>query len=154
MNRLELKILPDIVLLFTAAVMWVAARFSPPLVNLPLSARVVAAVIFCIAGLAIVQAAGLEFRRLNTSTDPLRPGTSSALATSGIYRVTRNPMYLGMTIVLLGWGLFLMNLVSLALVSFFIFYINSFQIPPEERVLADRFGDAYLAYKKKVGRWL
>lgn len=154
MNRLELKILPDVVFLFTAAVMWVAARFTPPLANLPLPARVITAVIFCVAGLAVVQAAGLEFRRLNTSTDPLRPESAAALVTSGIYRVTRNPMYLGMTIVLLGWGLFLMNLVSLGLVSFFVFYINFFQIPPEERLLAARFGDAYRTYTKKVRRWL
>ncbi len=154
MNHLELKVLPDIVFLFTAALMWVAARFTPPLANLPMPARVIIAVFFCVAGLAIVQAAGLEFRRLNTSTDPLRPGTASALATSGIYRLTRNPMYLGMTIILLGWGLFLMNFLSLGLVSFFVLYINFFQIPPEERLLAARFGDAYLSYKKKVRRWL
>jgi protein-S-isoprenylcysteine O-methyltransferase Ste14 len=154
MNRLELKILPDVVLLFTAAAMWITARLTPSLANLSLPTRVITAVIFCIAGLAIVQAAGLEFRRLNTSTDPLRPVSTSALATSGIYRLTRNPMYLGMTIVLLGWGLFLMNFVSLGLVSFFVLYINFFQILPEERILSARFGEAFAAYRKRVRRWL
>jgi protein-S-isoprenylcysteine O-methyltransferase Ste14 len=154
MNRLELKILPDVVLLFTAAGMWIAARLTPSLANLSLPTRVITAVIFCIAGLAIVQAAGLEFRRLNTSTDPLRPVSTSALATSGIYRLTRNPMYLGMTIVLLGWGLFLMNFVSLGLVSLFVLYINFFQILPEERILSARFGEAFAVYRKRVRRWL
>ncbi|MHC1782286.1 MAG: isoprenylcysteine carboxylmethyltransferase family protein [Anaerolineaceae bacterium] len=154
MKHLDLKILPDVVLLITAAVMCGAARLTPPLAGLPLLTRVIAGGIPFLLGLAIVQAAGLEFRRASTSTDPLRPGSASALVTSGIYRFSRNPMYLGMAVVLLGWGLFLMNFISLALVSFFVTYITLFQILPEERLLAARFGDVYRSYGKKVRRWI
>jgi protein-S-isoprenylcysteine O-methyltransferase Ste14 len=154
LNRLDLKILPDIVLLITAAAMWAPSRLTIPFISLPLLTRVIAGGIVFITGLAIVQAAGQEFRRANTSTDPLRPGSASALVTSGVYSFTRNPMYLGMAVVLLGWGLFLMNLISLALVSVFVLYITLFQILPEERLLAARFGDAYRSYTKRVRRWV
>jgi protein-S-isoprenylcysteine O-methyltransferase Ste14 len=153
-NRLELKIPPDYVFLTVAVLMWAAARLTRPVIDAAFALRIAIGVILLISGLAIVQAAGYAFRRASTSTDPRRPNTASALVTGGIYHYTRNPMYLGMTVVLVGWAFFLVNLLSLALACVFVIYINRFQIQPEERILTARFGEEYLSYKKEVGRWL
>ena len=74
--------------------------------------------------------------------------------TTGLYRVTRNPMYLGMLLVLFGWAVFLSNLAALLIAPLFALYITRFQIIPEERVLAEKFGAAFMAYQSQVRRWL
>jgi protein-S-isoprenylcysteine O-methyltransferase Ste14 len=72
----------------------------------------------------------------------------------GVYRWTRNPMYLGMAVLLLAWGLWLANGAALAVISLFVAYLNRFQIAPEERALQARFGDEFTAYRARVRRWL
>lgn len=84
----------------------------------------------------------------------MRPDAASTLVTSGIYRVTRNPMYLGILFALLGWGLFLSNLGSLLFCGVFVLYMSRFQIQPEERALEVKFGVAFIMYKSRVRRWL
>jgi protein-S-isoprenylcysteine O-methyltransferase Ste14 len=74
--------------------------------------------------------------------------------TSGIYGFTRNPMYLGMLFVLIGWALYLGNALALLLLPVFIFYMNRFQIEPEERVLTTLFGPEFLEYASRVRRWI
>jgi protein-S-isoprenylcysteine O-methyltransferase Ste14 len=71
-----------------------------------------------------------------------------------VYKFTRNPMYLGLLLVLFGWAIFLSNAAAFALLPGFFVYMNRFQIEPEERVLALKFGSEYAAYKAKVRRWL
>ncbi|HEV8366930.1 MAG TPA: isoprenylcysteine carboxylmethyltransferase family protein, partial [Pyrinomonadaceae bacterium] len=73
---------------------------------------------------------------------------------TGVYRFTRNPMYLGLLLTLLGWAAFLSNPASLLFVPIFVLYINRFQIKPEEQVLSSLFGAEYMAYKSRVRRWL
>jgi protein-S-isoprenylcysteine O-methyltransferase Ste14 len=84
----------------------------------------------------------------------MKPGSASVLVDGGIYRLTRNPMYLGFLVVLLGWAIFLSKLVALLPLPAFIFYMNRFQIQPEEKALAARFGQTFIAYKARVRRWL
>ena len=72
----------------------------------------------------------------------------------GLYRFTRNPMYLGMLTWLAGWGIYLGSLSPLIMLPVFIWVLTVQQIIPEETVLAEKFGDDYLAYKQKVRRWL
>ena len=84
----------------------------------------------------------------------LRPSASSALVTSGIYRRTRNPMYLGQALVLLGAMVYLQNLIALLVVPLFLVYITRLQILPEERALMARFPEAYAQYRHRVPRWL
>ncbi len=86
--------------------------------------------------------------------NPIKPGAASSLVSSGVYRFTRNPMYLGLSVTLLGWAMFLSNPLALLAVPLFVLYINRFQIDPEERVLSSLFGAEYAAYKEKVRRWL
>ena len=73
---------------------------------------------------------------------------------TGIYRFTRNPMYLGMLIVLVGWAVILANAISFALVPMFVLFMNRFQIGPEERVLSAHFSSEYVTYMRSVRRWL
>jgi protein-S-isoprenylcysteine O-methyltransferase Ste14 len=99
-------------------------------------------------------ASGMSFIKAKTTVNPMTPDETSSLVTSGIYKHTRNPMYLGCLFILIGWGLFLSNLYSLALSVGFVPYMNRFQILPEERALESIFGAEFLAYKERVRRWL
>ena len=84
----------------------------------------------------------------------MTPNASSSLVTTGIYTLTRNPMYLGFAMLLLGWGIFLANPVTLLVLPCFIGYMSRFQIVPEERALESRFGPDFHAYRMKVRRWV
>jgi protein-S-isoprenylcysteine O-methyltransferase Ste14 len=112
--------------------------------------------------IAILVAAGLvfdvlgilAFRTFRTTINPLKPERASSIVTGGVYRVSRNPMYLGMALLLLAWATYLSALWSLAGPVLYVWYITRFQIVPEERVLERMFGDEYLAYTARVRRWL
>jgi protein-S-isoprenylcysteine O-methyltransferase Ste14 len=84
----------------------------------------------------------------------MKPASASVLVDGGIYRLTRNPMYLGFLVVLLGWAIFLSNIVAFLLLPAFVYYMNRFQIKPEEKALVARFGQTFTAYKTRVHRWL
>lgn len=153
MHALELKIPPPVVALLVAAVMWGISLVTPS-VDLPASIRLFAAIAIALAGLAIAVSGALAFRRAKTTTSPLKPETTSSLVTSGVYRLTRNPMYVGLAWVLLAWAVFLTSIWTLPGPVAFILYMTRFQITPEERVLAGIFGTAYSAYQAKVRRWV
>ena len=72
----------------------------------------------------------------------------------GVYRYTRNPMYVGLACCVLAWGVYLQNFAALLGVVIFIAYMTHFQIKPEERALQEKFGDEYANFKSKVRRWL
>jgi protein-S-isoprenylcysteine O-methyltransferase Ste14 len=76
------------------------------------------------------------------------------VVTSGIYRLSRNPMYLGFLLALAGWTVFLGNIIALALLPLFVAHMNAFQIKPEERALLAKFGPAYAQYMRTTRRWL
>jgi len=153
MRALELKIPPPVVALLIGAAMWLAARYGATL-DLPFSVRVVALVVAVLAGGATALAGDLEFKRAETTINPLKPEKSTALVTSGIYRFTRNPMYVGLTLALVGWTAFLCSAWALPGPVVFVLYISRFQIAPEERVLSAKFGQAYADYRSRVRRWL
>jgi len=151
--NLELRVPPVAVFVAAALLMW-AVSWLFPVLNLALPGRVPAAILAVLIG-AIAGISGVaEFRRARTTVNPLKPETSSALVAEGIFRLTRNPMYLGLALVLLGWGIFLSNPASLAMLFVFVGYLNRFQIIPEERALESRFGTAFKAYRSRVRRWL
>jgi len=125
-----------------------------PPVELPFVVRVSIAIVLVAAGLAVGIAGVVSFRRARTTINPTKPTTTSALVSGGIYRLTRNPMYLGLALYLLGWAALLSNILALLFVPLFVCYINRFQINPEERALLALFGGEYTAYKKAVRRWL
>jgi protein-S-isoprenylcysteine O-methyltransferase Ste14 len=96
----------------------------------------------------------IQFRRAKTTINPMKAGNASSLVTGGVYRFTRNPMYFGMVLVLIGWVTFLSSPITLIFVPLFVLYINRFQIIPEERVLTWLFGAEYAEYKNQVRRWV
>ena len=148
---LEHRVPPPIVAACVGALMLGAAWVLPVFAfDVPWALGAALAGIGVVVGIADV----LQFRRARTTLNPLTPDEASALVSGGIYRWTRNPMYLGMALVLAGWGLYIGNLGALALIGLFVMYIDRFQIDPEERALQARFGDAFAAYRKRVRRWL
>ncbi|WP_330948092.1 isoprenylcysteine carboxylmethyltransferase family protein [Thermomonas sp. LB-4] len=105
-------------------------------------------------GTAVALAGVIEFRRARTTVDPMRPERASALVSSGIYRVTRNPMYLGFALILVGWIVALRCLPALPIAAVFVLYLDRVQIPPEEAALQACFGSAFDEYASRVRRWL
>ena len=96
----------------------------------------------------------VSFRASRTTINPLKPDEASALVTGGIFRFTRNPMYLGMAFVLFAWATHLGNPWLVVGPLVFALYITRFQIIPEERALLANFGELFVAYKARVRRWL
>lgn len=93
------------------------------------------------------------FFKADTTFHPLKLHETSSLVTDGMYRLTRNPMYLGLALILTGWAILLSQLTPFFLLPLFVWLINSQQIQHEERVLEEKFGDVYRAYKNRVRRW-
>ncbi len=153
MRILENRIPPPIVALVVGLAMWGIAS-STPTVPAGDSSQLIAAsaialigVFFCIAGV-------VSFRLAKTTVNPLKPEKATSLVCSGIYRVSRNPMYVGFALFLLAWAVYLASLWALPGVAGFVLYINRFQIVPEERALSALFGGEFEEYKSRVKRWL
>ena len=150
MKSLETKIPPPILAFIVILVMiWSNGGLHMPV--WPLTA---AAVLLWAAGIGMIAAAGREFRRAGTTPDPTNPDKASSILTTGIFGVTRNPMYVSLITVMLGLAFFLSSIWALAGPLVFALYIGRFQIEPEERVLAAKFGAEYEQYKTRVRRWL
>ena len=153
MHWLEHKIPPPIVALFIGAAMWGSAQISPPF-QVGEGIRVVAAIIFIVFGLAVTLLGAAAFRRAQTTLNPLKPETTSALVVNGVYRYTRNPMYVGFALALAGWAIYLSAPLTFFGPVLFVWFITYFQITPEERVLSEKFGQQFDVYQQRVRRWL
>ena len=153
MPPLELKIPPPALALAIALLMWLTSILFG-YIPVPLNDRLVAALALLVIGQGISISGIVVFRRARTTLNPFKPGAASALVTGGIYRFTRNPMYLGLLLTLLGWAAFLASPPALVFLFLYVVYINRFQIDPEERMLSSLFGADYAAYKKRVRRWV
>lgn len=152
-NGLALKIPPVALVVIVAALMWFASSATPTF-DFFLPAKLLSAVSLALIGAVTCLSGIVSFRRANTTVNPMKPNSTSSLVVSGIYRYTRNPMYLGFVLVLLGWAAFLSNVAALAFVPAFVVYMNRFQIRPEELVLASLFPHDFPAYQAKVRRWV
>ena len=153
MRTLELRVPPPVVALVVALAMWGASRkavalAAPELVRVPL------AIALAVVGAAFDVSALMTFRRAKTTINPMKPQSTSSMVDSGVYRVTRNPMYVGLAFMLCGWAVFLWSWWALLGPFVFAVYIGRFQIAPEEKALSTLFGAEYLAYKERVRRWL
>jgi protein-S-isoprenylcysteine O-methyltransferase Ste14 len=153
MQALELKIPPPVISLLIAAAMWGIALATPP-VEVPALIRVVAAITLALSGVGTAVWGVVALRRARTTANPGKPETATSLVTSGAYRFTRNPMYVGLVLGLLAWAVFVSSALAFLGPLIFISYISRFQIVPEERVLSNLFGAAFSAYQAKVRRWL
>jgi protein-S-isoprenylcysteine O-methyltransferase Ste14 len=105
-------------------------------------------------GLLLMLGAAAAFFAVRTTINPLRPARASSLVTTGLFRLSRNPIYLGDLLVLAAWGVWLGSLANVALLGVFVWYMNRFQILAEERALSRLFGERYTAYCASVRRWL
>jgi protein-S-isoprenylcysteine O-methyltransferase Ste14 len=94
-----------------------------------------------------------QFRRARTTVSPLKPETASAMVTDGVFAYSRNPMYLGLTLILGGWAFWLGALTPWLVLPVFTTAITALQILPEERALAGLFGADFAAYRRKTARW-
>src|SRR5687768_16540138 len=129
--------------------MWLGAAYFPTLnFHFPFQS-VVAGVIGLLGALACALGV-IEFRRAKTTVNPIKPNSASSLVRTGIYRRTRNPMYLGFLLILVGWATAMANVVAFVVLPGFFIYINRFQIKPEERTLTLIFGEDFKACRAKL----
>lgn len=149
---MDLKIPPLVILLVSALAQIELADYLPiySFGTLPLWIPILWWAIGCVVMLLGV----VEFRRKQTTVNPMKPDEATALVTSGIFKYTRNPMYLGMTLVLVGGTFYWSEVSTWIAVIFFIAYIHYFQIKPEERMVEQKFGESFQTYKANVRRWL
>jgi protein-S-isoprenylcysteine O-methyltransferase Ste14 len=153
MKTLEHRIPPPIVAVLISLAMWALARISPAINIDPRLRGAIAAAFFAFGG--CVAAMGmLAFRRARTTINPVKVEDASSIVTSGIYRRTRNPMYVGLTSLLLGWTVFLAAPLALLGPLVFVLFTARFQIIPEERALTLKFGRDFTDYQARVRRWL
>ncbi len=106
------------------------------------------------AGGVLAVPAIVSFLLAKTTIFPHKPHEARKLIVTGVNAVSRNPMYLGLLLVLIAWAIYLSNIASFLPLPFFVAYLNQFQIMPEERALADKFGSEYEEYRMRVRRWL
>lgn len=152
-QKLELKVPPAALVLITGALMWLGA-WSVPRLGLHVPGRSSIAGGIALVGALVIILGVVSFRRAKTTVNPMKPESASSLVVGGIYRVTRNPMYLGFLLILLGWAAWLSNVLALLPIAGFVIYLTAFQIRPEERALEARFGPEFAAYKERVRRWI
>ena len=142
-----------IVFIVHVAAVWLVSRYIPQAnVNIPGSAAITQ--VLGTAGVAIAILATALFRRSSTTVDPMKPETASSLVTTGVYRYSRNPMYLGLALILTAWALWKSNWGGFIFIPSFITYMTINQIKPEEQALLDNFGEEYQEYKRQVRRWI
>jgi len=150
---MNLLIPPPVVVAITGTAMWQTNRtiefgqfsfaFQEPL-----------AIALLVLGLLLMALSIASFVTARTTVNPLKPANTSSLVTSGVFNLSRNPIYLGDLLVLAALALWLGNLVNIVLLALFVWYIERFQILPEEQALTRLFGEEYAAYCARVRRWL
>ena len=105
-------------------------------------------------GIIFIISAVIQFVNRKTTVNPTKPHKTTTLVITGTYKITRNPMYLGMLLIIISYAFYKTSIISLILIPFFIFYINKFQIEPEEFEMRKKFGKEYEDHCKKVDRWI
>ena len=147
------RIPPPILTVLVALLMWALDRWMPlaQWIDPPLNrlGGLVAAF-----GAAIAVAAFARFRKVGTTVSPLEPSKASYLVTDGVFRVSRNPMYLGLLLLLIGWAIWLGSASPWLVPPLFVIVLTVVQIIPEERALLQRFGEQYVSYQRSVARWI
>ena len=152
-TALETKIPPPVYGLLTALIIWWIASILPSLELLPGWFKQ-AGILLIVIGVGLDLTALSQFFKQKTTPNPLSPNKANTIVVSGLYRYSRNPMYLGLLISLTGWALYLGNLAGLACLPIFVLLLNQMQIKPEERALKEKFGESYRNYLRDVRRWL
>jgi len=150
---LTLRVPPVALFLGLGLLMWALSSWQPSW-RLSFPGRTVLALLLLFAAGAIGIAGVRAFRRARTTVDPLRPDKASVLVTTGIYRKTRNPMYVALALALLAWAVWLAHALAPLGVAAFVAWMNRYQIAPEEHALRGLFGVEFERYCGEVRRWL
>jgi len=151
--NLEQKVPPVILVFIFSALMFLIGQVTTYL-NFEFGFRFEAFIIFVFIGVMFAVAGVASFKKQKTTVNPLNTDNVSALVTSGIYKYSRNPMYVGMLLCLVGFFVYIFNPLNIIFIVLFIWYMNKFQIKPEERFLSTVFGKRYKEYTNNVRRWL
>jgi protein-S-isoprenylcysteine O-methyltransferase Ste14 len=152
MPSIENKIPPPVIAGVFAAAMW-GLSFIGPAIGLNEITRSAIIFLLIIFGIILGVLGLVSFRQAATTIDPLHPEETSALVTNGIYRISRNPMYVGLALFLGAWAVYLHSAWSIVGIPGFVLFMNRFQIGPEEKALSEIFGPEYKNYQSKVRRW-
>ena len=146
-----IKIPPPLIVLVLIVSIYFSSK-KIDLINIPLQLEI--SIFILSAGILIFVNPVLQFIKSKTTVNPIQFEEVNKLVTSGIFKYSRNPMYLGMLMIVLSTSIFYLNLYSILTPLLFILWINKFQIKREEEFLIEKFGDEYLSYKKKTRRWI
>ncbi len=150
---MKLLIPPPIIALLCGLAMWgIAEAFPQTRFAFPFQSFLAGA--FVAVGLAIDLISIGAFRKAKTTVTPLAPEKATSLVVTGLYRFTRNPMYLGLLLILSGIAIWLGSAANGVILIAFVGYITAFQIAPEEARLLELFGSDYERYRARVRRWL
>lgn len=150
---LKTKVPPPAYLLIMASLMWLLDKFLPLYNCLDSPWNKLGLIIIGVAVLLDIWSL-LLFFRAKTSPNPMKPSNTSHLVTGGLYRFSRNPMYLGLLVMLIGWALYLGSLSPLSMLPLFVWLLTKQQIEPEEIILMNKFGQEYRNYQQRVRRWI
>ena len=153
MKALENKIPPPALMLIIAATMWGAAKIQSP-VAIESHLRIGLMLALGVAARAFSLGGVVAFRVAKTTLNPVHIDRASRVVTGGVYRLSRNPMYVSLTALLAGWAVYLAVPAAAIGPVVFALFTHRFQILPEERVMAAKFGREYLDYKQRVRRWV
>lgn len=148
----HMRIPPPIVTSFFAALIAGADYYSPSWIRV--SGLFWLGFVIAVAAVIFLLPAVVQFVQAKTTVNPYAPQKSTTLVSSGVYGISRNPMYLGMALCLVALASFLENLVGFLIVFGFIWYMNHFQIRFEEKALLAKFGSEFEVYSERVKRWL
>ena len=150
-NMLKIKIPPPIIALAFVVILYISsvlmARFT-------FEGQSFFALFTFISGLGCVLSASIQFRKVNTTVNPLDPESASHLVVDGIFKYTRNPMYVGLCVAILAFGIYVGAWLVFILLPLFVISINYLQIVPEEIAMQKLFGDEYISYCNSVRRWI
>ncbi len=150
---MKLKIPPVAQVFIAAIAMWFITKGASTF-GFDFPGQSILAAVIASAGLFIVFSAVRMFFKARTTVNPTIPSQAQTLVTTGLYRVSRNPMYLAMALLLAGWGIFLGSMLNILVLAGFIQAMNVLQIKPEEEALKEIFGDAYIDYCQRTRRWI
>ena len=149
MSFLENKIPPPLVMVAFMLLIWLIDSSGTQMLELQISVALVVVV-----ALVLVRSSIMSFIKQKTTVNPLNPEAATSLVSDGVFKLTRNPMYLAMALVVLAWGLYFVEVYSPVFLVAFVLFMTQFQIVPEERALDKVFGESYTQYKQKVRRWI
>ena len=152
-TSMELKIPPPLYMAAFLLFMWLLKN-SAPIFTWENGFFESVGVLLITIGLLFDVWSFMGFVKSKTTINPLKPEKANNLVTDRLYRFTRNPMYLGMALILTGWAFYLGGFSSLLLLPGFVFLLTKYQIKPEERILESIFGEEYVRYKTEVRRWI